>query len=565
MKKRPHFRVVLLVLLTLAACSRSKPPDPTPKPDPNPFEKAVLGPDVCNNFYSLLDETMDFYLGDVEKKIPLRLDVAVEDFKKDVLNKHFKIDVSAIQSTKSKERDCSSLWQLEDEVKKNNVIREKFNETDEEFDANAFVMQNIFNKFISRFDWLGDFSGHYTNYEDNNSASLKSGIRLLDRPDYYESDKHVRLPKYLFVEYAPDSLRESLPPQTRIYKIDGVDVSSQTFEESIAMLNELNDSDLSKTFRLNVSYKDEISGEYGEKEDIAVWLGYENYRETSFRMLGRNPNIGYLKIPSFQNWLESDFQRTWIQYLQDEMEKSPGVSGKLDGMILDLRSNVGGSLDETEKFMGTILSRNDTIGYLLEKGDDKFESAAVKNVLTFNYGKIVVLTNFASASAAEVTAAVLKDYNAALVVGESTLGKGIAQSVFPIRTDSINGTLSIIHSYIFSPSGSSWYLDGVQPHIQVMEPANENYRWNFRQFEKTLPPESSVKPELRIVDQKNVRNRLAPETLSKLAAFRDDKAQEPAECATDYENVPEEKSCIQSWGVKLLQEWIRLEPTAAAQ
>ena len=146
---------------------------------------------------------------------------------------------------------------------------------------------------------------------------------------------------------------------------------------------------------------------------------------------------------------------------------------KIAGLILDLRSNPGGSLEEAIKFTGLFIKDGPVV---LARDPDGHVSADSDNDPGVLYdGPLVVLVNRFSASASEIAAAALQDYGRALIVGDtSTFGKGTVQNLNPLRpfiwpaipsATNDPGTLKITIRKFYRVTGASTQLRGVVPDI----------------------------------------------------------------------------------------------------
>ena len=170
----------------------------------------------------------------------------------------------------------------------------------------------------------------------------------------------------------------------------------------------------------------------------------------SSRML--NNNIGYLSITQFTENV-SDKVKEHINNLSSEGMKS---------LIIDLRNNPGGILEEAVNIASMFIDTGETITYTLDKNGRKdvyssidfLESGSKYNM------DIVILVNGGSASASEVLTGALKDYDKAYVIGEKTYGKGVVQSVIPIG---FNDILSVTVSRYYSPKGVCIHGTGIEP------------------------------------------------------------------------------------------------------
>jgi len=178
--------------------------------------------------------------------------------------------------------------------------------------------------------------------------------------------------------------------------------------------------------------------------------------------------LGWLQVPSFYADLETGSTgvtkdvRRLIRRLMDE---------GIDGLVIDLRGNGGGSLDEAVSLTGLFLPTGPVV-----QAKDSFENVKVLDSeapKAFYSGPLVVLTDKTSASASEIFAAALQDYRRALVVGEkSTFGKGTVQTVAPVGramplfADSDRaGSLKVTIQKFYRIAGGSTQLRGVIPDV----------------------------------------------------------------------------------------------------
>lgn len=183
---------------------------------------------------------------------------------------------------------------------------------------------------------------------------------------------------------------------------------------------------------------------------------------------GKVKRIGVITLPSFYADFDEGLTRSSVdveRILVRLMEE------KIDGLILDLRNNGGGSLEEVRRMTGffvkpgPVVQVKNTLGQVQVKDSDDS-----KPIYT---GPMVVMTDKSSASASEIIAGALQDYNRAVVVGDtSTFGKGTVQQpmdigrmlpLFAVRDKA--GYLKVTIQKFYRPSGSSTQMDGVVPDI----------------------------------------------------------------------------------------------------
>ena len=210
-----------------------------------------------------------------------------------------------------------------------------------------------------------------------------------------------------------------------------------------------------------------IRGEIGTKVKLTVARATEkkpiNFRikrvsikldAVKFADLG--DGYGYVRIVQFQEKVANDVAEAIA-----ELEKKQ----KLKGLVLDLRNNPGGLLDEavdtTNLFVdsGVIVS---TIG----RNKEEKEVRSAKSGLARKDLPLIVLVNGNSASAAEIVAGALKDHKRAKVVGRRTFGKGSVQTVIPLSDDA---GLKLTIARYYTPNGTSIQAKGIQPDVVMSE------------------------------------------------------------------------------------------------
>jgi carboxyl-terminal processing protease len=175
----------------------------------------------------------------------------------------------------------------------------------------------------------------------------------------------------------------------------------------------------------------------------------------SVRAKTLEPGYGYLRLSQFQSTTAKDLGQALTKL---EQENQP-----LKGLILDMRNNPGGLLDQAVKVSDEFLDEGLIVytGGRLKSQDMRFEAHA--NTRPHRY-PIVVLVNEGSASAAEIVAGALQDHKRAVVVGVETFGKGSVQTVMPLRN---GAALRLTTSLYFTPSGRSIQAKGIEPDIVV--------------------------------------------------------------------------------------------------
>ena len=176
-----------------------------------------------------------------------------------------------------------------------------------------------------------------------------------------------------------------------------------------------------------------IKGEVGTAVKIEILRGNETLNfELKRENIKVNPvegkklenNIGYIEFSSFDDGTAEEF-KTKFEELQEQGIKS---------LIIDLRNNGGGIVDEALKIADYILEKDDVILYEVDKnGKETVEKS--KNDPIINM-PIIILTNENTASSSEILAGALKDYGKAKIVGTKTYGKGVIQQILSLKDGS---------------------------------------------------------------------------------------------------------------------------------
>jgi carboxyl-terminal processing protease len=190
---------------------------------------------------------------------------------------------------------------------------------------------------------------------------------------------------------------------------------------------------------------------------------------------GRELSVGVIAVPGFyldldaQNRGDKDYRSTTrdVRRLIEELRKE----GPLDGLILDLRGDGGGFLPEATALTGLFIDQGpvvqlkDTTGRV-EVLDDPIPGTAWD-------GPLVVLVDRFSASASEIFAGAIQDYQRGYVVGQNTFGKGTVQNLIPLDRWSqrpVDGQLTVTIGKFYRVTGESTQHRGVQPDIELPSP-----------------------------------------------------------------------------------------------
>ncbi len=166
---------------------------------------------------------------------------------------------------------------------------------------------------------------------------------------------------------------------------------------------------------------------------------------------------GYIRIAQFQEKTADDLQKAFESITEAN-------KGKLRGLVLDLRNDPGGLLDQAVKVAENFLDEGKLIVYTEGREKDaQMRFTSRKGDKQPNY-PIVVLINSGSASASEIVAGALQDHKRAVVMGVQSFGKGSVQTIIPL---SDNSGLRLTTARYYTPSGRSIQAKGITPDIAV--------------------------------------------------------------------------------------------------
>jgi len=170
-------------------------------------------------------------------------------------------------------------------------------------------------------------------------------------------------------------------------------------------------------------------------------------------------SIGYVKINQFQEQTSSD--------LSSAIEKL--TQQNITALILDLRNNPGGLLNSAVDVSSQFLQSGKLVVFIKDRKGEKIEYRSSTNKLN-SHIPMVVLVNQGSASASEIVAGALKDWNRAVIIGTQTFGKGSVQSVVPLGDGS---ALRLTTARYYTPKGVSIQTTGIAPDIMVKPEVKE--------------------------------------------------------------------------------------------
>ncbi len=233
----------------------------------------------------------------------------------------------------------------------------------------------------------------------------------------------------------------------KIIKVNGEEVYADTMDQAIKKMKGEPDTEVTLT----------ILRDQSDIFDVDIRRAIIVLKAVKSHMIERDGRkIGYLKINSFDNKVYDEFVEHYRELEAAGMQE----------LVLDLRNNPGGSLDQCVKIADFMLGEQ-LIVYTKDRDGTRndYKSDAAKIDVPY-----VVLVNSGSASASEILTGAIKDSNAGTIIGTTTFGKGLVQSVLPLTE---NDGIKITTAQYFTPNGSYIHETGIEPNIVIEQ--SEDY------------------------------------------------------------------------------------------
>jgi carboxyl-terminal processing protease len=236
-----------------------------------------------------------------------------------------------------------------------------------------------------------------------------------------------------------------------IVKINNIQVQGKSLSEAVDLMRGPVGSGIELTVRRR-----------GVKKALTFNITREIIEVQSVKSDLLDNNIGYIRLTSFNDNSSQQIKKQIKKLKKNE---------NLKAFILDLRNNPGGLLSQAIKISDFFLENGEIVSTKSRKKTENKRWFAKKGDITD--GKtLLVLINYGSASASEIVAGALKDHKRAIILGESSYGKGSVQSIIPLKN---KGAIRLTVAKYYLPSGDSISEVGVRPDIEVNE-EGDNFR-----------------------------------------------------------------------------------------
>lgn len=244
-----------------------------------------------------------------------------------------------------------------------------------------------------------------------------------------------------------------------ITEVDGETVIGQTLNDVVNKL------------RGKVGSKVKVTIKRANKKPFTVTLRRAEIKVDSVKSEIKDEDILYIRIPSFNEDLSKNVEKA-VKNAQKKLKN------KLAGIVIDVRNNPGGLLDQAIGVSDLFLEQGEIVSTRSRNVEDTVKFSATSGDIAKGL-PIIVIINEGSASASEILAGALQDHHRAVVIGEKSFGKGSVQTVVQLP----NGAgMRLTTARYYTPSGRSIQAKGIEPDIVVKQSKVEEIEdngWNI--------------------------------------------------------------------------------------
>ncbi|MHC0440587.1 carboxy terminal-processing peptidase [Flavobacterium sp. 3-210] len=317
--------------------------------------------------------------------------------------------------------------------------------------------ENLYNYFCTYFD------PHTAYFNDDSKTSFVASL----------SKEHLSLGMSVNLNEKNEIIIAEIDPngpayQTGLIKkgdqIISISNQKETLKVSCSSLESISSMILSES---NKSITLTLKRNSGKSFDVYIEkqvMKDEDNSVYSF-IIGKDSKIGYIKIPSFYADLDENNRKGCADDVAREVLKLE--RDNIQGLVIDLIDNGGGSMEEAIKLAGMFID----YGPISIVIDNKKEKSVINDPYRglIYKGPIVILINSNTASASEFFASILQDYNRALLIGSTTLGKATMQTILSLDEQKNTDFLKITINKFYRVTGKSHQYVGVKPDVVLPE------------------------------------------------------------------------------------------------
>jgi carboxyl-terminal processing protease len=300
--------------------------------------------------------------------------------------------------------------------------------------------------------------------------------------------------------------RAGVKPGDLITHLNGQSTQGLTLQEAVEQMR----GERGTTIRLTIRRE-------GERAPVEVSLTRDVIRPQVARFRLEGNDIAYVRLSAFNEQTEAALRRAI-----STMRQQAGTN--LRGLVLDLRNNPGGLLDQAVQVADDFLDQGEIVSTRARRTDDAQRWNARAGDIAQGL-PMVVLVNGGSASASEIVAGALQDHRRAIVMGVKSFGKGSVQTVMPIPG---NGAIRLTTARYYTPSGRSIQATGIEPDIEVLATRPEP---DAPQRDR----EADLRRALRNDSERQQQQAITPPPLNLPPGVQDRVVRAPAEGAATFD------------------------------
>ena len=277
--------------------------------------------------------------------------------------------------------------------------------------------------------------------------------------------------------------KAGLKPGDYITNIDGEAVMGMTLNDAVDKM------------RGKIGSKVKLTIRRINEKPLEVTLKREEIKIQSVKNSIKADDVVYIRISSFSE----DVDTMTAKAIKDAKKK---LGDKLKGVVIDVRNNPGGLLDQAVNVSDLFLDKGEIVSTRSRNEEDTVKYTAKEGDIAKGL-PIVVIINDGSASASEIVAGALQDHKRAIILGEKSFGKGSVQTVIPLGK---YGAMRLTTARYYTPSGRSIQAKGIEPDIEVkpakVEVLDTGVGFSEAEFSNALKNETSGDKNSKNADQK---------------------------------------------------------------
>ena len=317
------------------------------------------------------------------------------------------------------------------------------------------------------------FDPHTEYFSENDKSEFFSTV----------SSDNLTFGLYVSMSEKDEITVDDIIPGSSAYFSDKINVGDQLlkikykddeYEIACASMKKIDEIISSKDYKAAIFTFRKKSGEiYSVRLAKKILKDYQN-NVFSFKLKKDNSTFGYIKIPSFY----STFENGKSSITNDVVKEIDKLEiDKIDGLIIDVENNGGGSMEEAVALSGLFIDDGPLAIMNNNKNNKQIISDSILGAI-YN-GPMVIMINGFSASASEFFTNAMQDYNRAIIIGNKSLGKATMQRIFPLNANN-DEFLKLTLEKFYRLTGKSNQYTGITPDVEIP-----------LLFDKQMPRESS--------------------------------------------------------------------------